>query len=61
MGQDVDAARDRGQVLGRRRAIDSVTAGKIKRRLDAGEPGKELAREYRVSPRTIRRIRERAA
>ena len=53
------AARARGQLLGRRRAIDSVTAAKIKGRLDAGEPGKELAREYRVSPRTIRRIRER--
>lgn len=57
----LSAARERGQVLGRRRAIDGVTAAKIKRRLDAGEPGKELAREYRVSPRTIRRIRERAA
>lgn len=53
------AAKARGTLLGRRRAIDSVTAAKIKRRLDAGEPGKELAREYRVSPRTIRRIRER--
>lgn len=47
------------QLLGGRRAIDSVTAAKIKRRLDAGETGKELAREYRVSPRTIRRIRDR--
>lgn len=55
------AAKARGTLLGRRRAIDSVTAAKIKRRLDAGEPGKELAREYRVSPRTIRRIREREA
>lgn len=55
------AARARGQVLGRRRAIDAVTAAKIMRRLEAGEPGKELAREYRVSPRTIRRIRERAS
>lgn len=53
------AARARGKLLGRRRAIDAVTAAKIKGRLDAGEPGKELAREYRVSPRTIRRIRER--
>ncbi len=53
------AARARGKLLGRRRAIDAMTAAKIKRRLDAGEPGKELAREYRVSPRTIRRIRER--
>ena len=53
------AARARGKLLGRRRAIDAVTAAKIKRRLDAGEPGKELAREYRVSPRTIRRIRDR--
>lgn len=55
----LSAARARGQMLGRRRAIDAVTSAKIKRRLDAGEPGKELAREYRVSPRTIRRIRER--
>lgn len=55
------AARARGQVLGRRRAIDTVTAGKIKGRLEAGEAGKELAREYRVSPRTIRRIRSREA
>ena len=55
----LSAARARGQVLGRRRAIDAVTAAKIMRRLDAGEPGKELAREYRVSPRTIRRIRDR--
>lgn len=55
----LSAARARGQVLGRRRAIDTVTAGKIVHRLDAGEPAKELAREYRVSPKTIRRIRDR--
>ena len=55
------AARARGKLLGRRRAIDAVTAAKIKGRLDAGEPGKALAREYRVSPRTIRRIRDRLA
>lgn len=53
------AARARGTMLGRRYAIDTATAGKIARRLEAGEPTKELAREYRVSPRTIRRIRER--
>lgn len=55
----LSGARARGQVLGRRRAIDAVTARKIKGRLDAGEPAKELAREYRVSPRTIRRVRDR--
>lgn len=57
----LQAARARGQLLGRRRAIDSATAVKITRRLDAGEAAKELAREYRVSPKTIRRIREREA
>lgn len=53
------AARARGQVLGRRRAIDGVTAGKIALRLNNGDTVAGLAREYRVSPRTIRRIRTR--
>lgn len=55
----LQAARARGQMLGRKRAIDSTTAGKIVQRLMAGESAKELAREYRVSSRTIRRIRDR--
>jgi DNA invertase Pin-like site-specific DNA recombinase len=53
------AARARGVVAGRRRTIDDATGQKIVKRLEAGEHYEELAREYRVSGRTILRTNRR--
>ena len=55
----LQAARARGSVTGRPRTIDADTGQKIVGRLEAGENYKVLAREYRVSSRTILRTNKR--
>lgn len=53
------ASRARGTIGGRPRTIDQETGQKIVNRLVAGEHYEDLAREYRVSSRTILRVQKR--
>lgn len=54
------AARARGRILGRRRALPPDTEAKVIRALANGAKVRALARIHGVSPATIRRVRSRA-
>lgn len=55
------AARARGSVIGRRRALSPETEAEIPAALAGGTKVRELARQLGVAPATIRRARQRAA
>ena len=57
----IEAARARGQLIGRRTKLSRELEEEIAAAIAAGEEHKPLARKHRVSARTIRRIKARHA
>jgi len=55
------AARARGKVIGRRRALPPAVEARIRKALASGAEVRVLARLHKVAPATIRRIRQRTA
>lgn len=55
------AARARGKVIGRRRALPPAVEARIRKALASGAKVRVLARQHKVAPATIRRIRQRTA
>lgn len=53
------AAKARGRALGRPRAVSAELETEIRAKLDEGAAVEELARNYRIGPATVRRIRAR--